>query len=109
MRHTEETWVYDTGPYGDWGEIRNKKTGRLVATIATANFALDELREHRENGTDPVAEISQHFVLAVNAHDQLVEALREIAVGEGHYGAQAFEYKQIARKALALVDGQEAG
>lgn len=28
------------------------------------------------------------------------EALEAIANGEGHYGAQAFEYKQIARAAL---------
>lgn len=35
--------------------------------------------------------------------DKLVTALRSIAVGEGIYGQQAHEYKQIARKALADV------
>ena len=30
----------------------------------------------------------------------LRKALTEIAVGEGYYGAMAYEYKQIARKAL---------
>jgi hypothetical protein len=31
-----------------------------------------------------------------------VDALEQIANGEGTYGAQAHEYKQIARKALGL-------
>lgn len=35
------------------------------------------------------------------------EALEEIASGDGVYGAQAYEYKQIAREALAKVKGEE--
>lgn len=37
-----------------------------------------------------------HEIIAV-----LEKALTEIANGDGTYGAQAYEYKQIAREALA--------
>lgn len=37
----------------------------------------------------------------------LVEALRKIASGDGVYGAQAHEYKEIARAALRLMEGKE--
>ena len=33
---------------------------------------------------------------------RLREALRQIASGEGYYGAQASEYKSIARQALNM-------
>ncbi len=33
-------------------------------------------------------------------------ALKEIADGEGIYGAQAYEYKQIARAAIAKAKGE---
>lgn len=36
--------------------------------------------------------------------ETLRDALQEIANGEGHYGAQAYEYKQIARKALKALE-----
>lgn len=44
---------------------------------------------------------SAFIVKACNAHDDLVHALQAIANGDGIYGAQANEYKQIARAALA--------
>lgn len=34
---------------------------------------------------------------------RLRDALQRIAVGDGFYGAQAFEYKEIARQALTTV------
>jgi len=37
---------------------------------------------------------------AADEIERLRDALNEIAVGEGVYGAQAFEYKNIARRAL---------
>jgi len=40
----------------------------------------------------------------VKAAPQLLAALKEIASGEGYYGAQAREYKEIAKAAIALVD-----
>lgn len=38
---------------------------------------------------------------------ELVEALNKIAVGDGIYGAQAWEYKGIARDALSIPKGYE--
>ena len=38
----------------------------------------------------------------------MLEALQAIANGEGVYGAQAHEYKQIARKAIAKATGGDA-
>lgn len=49
------------------------------------------------------------IVKACNAHDELVEALTRIANGDGVYGAQAHEYKTIARAALAKLDGGNNG
>jgi hypothetical protein len=40
----------------------------------------------------------------VKAAPQLLDALKEIANGEGYYGAQAREYKEIAKAAIALVE-----
>ena len=37
----------------------------------------------------------------------LVEALEKIANGDGVYGAQAHEYKQIARAALAQAESDQ--
>jgi hypothetical protein len=34
----------------------------------------------------------------------LIEALKQIANGDGYYGAQAREYKEIARAAIARVE-----
>lgn len=38
---------------------------------------------------------------------ELLEALKQIANGEGAYGAQAHEYKQIARDAIARAEGED--
>ena len=46
------------------------------------------------------AEFRKQVDLLVEDNRKLRQALQEIANGEGAYGAQAFEYKQIARAAL---------
>lgn len=38
---------------------------------------------------------------AINCHEELMDALRKIAAGEGYYGLQAREYKDIAKAAVA--------
>lgn len=44
-----------------------------------------------------------NLVTAINCHEELMEALRKIAAGEGYYGLQAREYKDIAKAAIASV------
>lgn len=43
------------------------------------------------------------------AHTTAVEALRAIAAGDGQYGAQAAEYKELARGALTKMGLQWPG
>ena len=44
------------------------------------------------------------FANLVARHERLRKALEEIANGDGVYGMQAFEYKEIARQALKRDD-----
>lgn len=48
-------------------------------------------------------ERAKHAAEVERVLNVLTEALEEISAGEGHYGYQAFEYKQIARTALTQV------
>jgi hypothetical protein len=43
------------------------------------------------------------IVTACNSHDVLLAAIKRIANGEGYFGAQAREYKEIAKGALAAT------
>lgn len=44
-----------------------------------------------------------NLVTAINCHEELMDALRKIAAGEGYYGLQAREYKDIAKAAVTSV------
>lgn len=46
------------------------------------------------------SEWAVNLVTAVNCHQELLDALRKIAAGEGYYGLQAREYKDIAKSAV---------
>jgi len=57
----------------------------------------------------PDAESNAKFIVrACNHHAELVAALKRIASGEGYYGAQAAEYKQIARDVLSKLEVDDA-
>jgi hypothetical protein len=45
-----------------------------------------------------------NLVTAINCHDELMDALRKIAAGEGYYGLQAREYKGIAKAAIVSAN-----
>lgn len=49
------------------------------------------------------SEWALNLTLAINSHHELMDALRKIAAGEGFYGLQAREYKDIAKAAIASV------
>lgn len=59
-------------------------------------------------------EENAEIVRACNSHDELVEALEEIAEGKGRYSTDPFQHaintiddmKELARKALAKARGQ---
>jgi hypothetical protein len=56
-----------------------------------------------------IGQANAHFIVtACNHHDELVAALKRIASGEGYYGAQAAEYKQIARDVLSELEAEDA-
>lgn len=44
-----------------------------------------------------------NLVTAINCHEELMNAMRKIATGEGCYGLQAREYKDIAKAAIVSV------
>jgi hypothetical protein len=44
-----------------------------------------------------------NLATAINCHDELLNACRSIAAGNGYYGLQAREYKDIAKAAVASV------
>lgn len=44
-----------------------------------------------------------NLAAAVNCHEELMDAMRKIAAGEGYYGLQAREYKDIAKAAITSV------
>lgn len=46
------------------------------------------------------SEWAVRIATALNCHEELLDALRKIAAGEGFYGLQAKEYKDIAKAAI---------
>jgi len=67
----------------DWGTIRfapddeGRAWHALKMSMPTHDKAI--LDQHRRNGTDPCEEFGRKVVTAVNAHDDLVAALKECA------------------------------
>jgi hypothetical protein len=49
------------------------------------------------------SEWAVNLATAINSHEEMLTALRAIATGDGYYGLQAREYKDIARAAVASV------
>ncbi len=57
-----------------------------------------------------IARCSPHTIRDIAAYAAVMrEALEKIVVGDGVYGAQAFEYMQIARAALQRGEGTNDG
>lgn len=46
------------------------------------------------------SEWAVNLVTAFNCHQEILDALRKISAGEGYYGLQAREYKDIAKAAV---------
>lgn len=46
------------------------------------------------------SEWAVNLVTAINCHQELMTVLRSIATGEGYYGLQAREYKDLAKAAV---------
>jgi len=95
--HTKTPWVAVQYPDQSWG-VRS-------ALFAIATIVAQDM-EDRDNGEE--AANSRFIVTACNHHDELVAALKRIASGEGYYGAQAAEYKQIARDVLSELEAEDA-
>ena len=87
--------------------MKRAKPGRAPLTIAET-----ETRIALKCDGETVAYIAMgrqdsewaiNLVTASNCHEELMDALRKIAVGEGYYGLQAREYKDIAKAAIVSV------
>lgn len=98
-----DRWICDASS----GLPHTLSNARLIAAapalrdmVATLTDALDEIDRLREDRT------FWRETARVETRDRirLQEALAEIAAGDGTYGAQAAEYKAIAREALKGSD-----
>ena len=70
---------------------------------------MDEDREYStvaDSRGDWIASCGPRNAHLIAAAPDLYEALEKIATGDGVYGDQAYEYKQIARAALAKARGE---
>ena len=61
----------------------------------------DEIEAEQFQGVEDDLEITR----LKSEIERLREALRQIANGDGYYGAQAREYKEIARRSLSSLSG----
>lgn len=65
------------------------------------NEIRDEIKNFKGKDWEFSPRKTSKVILELCDHiDELEKALREIAAGDGYYGAQAREYKEIARRAL---------
>jgi len=86
-KHTPGPWIVRTS-----GEVGT--ADEMLASVYPIEATRTE--ERRANAA--------FIVRACNSHDDLLAALEKIAAGDGYYGAQAREYKEIARSALAKIN-----
>lgn len=91
-----------------WRIIANKGDFNQSIWIGSEPFhSICEVRNGAEDdeygGEEAERANAALIVKAVNNFDDLVAVLEQIAIGEGVYGAQAHEYKQIARAALTRI------
>lgn len=70
--------------------------GRVVQDHDIESMVVDSILSRLSQ----IEEASYRFLFSEEEDDRYRTALEKIANGEGYYGAQAREYKEIARKAL---------
>ncbi len=76
-----------------------------MSRIDTLKLNADLLAMHDQPMKPDAADLNtlRDAMTIVSAYGELVKGLRKIAIGEGYYGEQAREYKEIAKAALASV------
>jgi hypothetical protein len=81
------------------GELA-REVERLKAINRGAVVCVGDAARQAEFLGDECYELGGKIARLAAERDRLAEALRKIATGDGVYGMQAHEYKQIARAAL---------
>jgi len=89
--------MYERFTAGPW------KTNLVDSTLVTAVGNTEIARTLGEYDED--YERMEADATLIAASPTMYEALSQISAGEGVYGAQAHEYKQIARAALTKARG----
>lgn len=87
-------------PICDIAECAHIREPKLKARISDLERQLADNQTVIDASDDLTAAYLAGYGAAQKRIGKLEEALRKIANGEGAYGAQAHEYKQIARAAL---------
>ncbi len=85
--------------------LQVREGAKHIATVHYAGNPSVDINEAKENAALIVSAPQQASRIASLEADKskLIAALEKIASGEGVYGKQAFEYKEIARAVLAEV------
>jgi hypothetical protein len=92
-------WTVRPLRHDDWGWIRDAD-GETAAQAKNSKIGSDKFDEYRRDGMDPYEDRANFIIKAVNNHDALVQALKEIAeLGD----VRADEAGMVARRALDRV------
>lgn len=101
LKHTPERWF--------WTETSDDRPQMLMRSLngGAPDYVLTPQADISDYGlgVNFWIDISKNDARLIAAAPQLLEALKQIANGEGVYGAQAGEYKAIARAAIAAAEG----
>jgi hypothetical protein len=89
-KHTPGPWSVMRTPSG-YDHIRGPKGQRI---------------SHECSDLDDLGDEAKANATLIAAAPDLLAALKKIANGEGYYGAQAREYKEIAAIAIAKAEGK---
>ena len=101
-------WAVRPHCHDDWGWIRDAD-GDIAAQAKNSKIGSDKFDEYRRDGMDPYEERANFIVKAVNNHDALVDALRDLVfaveaeVNEKGGGGFILARLDDARRALELV------
>jgi hypothetical protein len=95
-------WSYRPLKHDDWGYVRGAN-GEIACT-ARKGFYLseDEAHRHRVNKTDPYGPNAALIIKAVNAHGELIEALRSIWNYSNDPAVVEMARKAIAKHSLLV-------
>lgn len=113
MKYTKGPWLQRAEKYDDWGIIRSKESGWVVAKAeAGCHITEEQLNEHRTNKTDPYEANARLIAAAPDLYEALLLQVTRYEDGpcfcvipEGHTFLSHEPWCTAARAALAKAEG----